>query len=334
MRTLIITHSNDNECVDLVTKALADRGSKAFRFDTDKFPTEQGVTIHYSGDRERVVLSRDGDSVEVGELAGAWHRRLNVGGALSPEMDAQIRHASVLESQRVVHGMLATLPCFVIDPMTRIRHAENKQLQLSIAREIGLDTPKTLVTNDPAAVRGFFDECRGRMVTKMMASFAVYEEGLEKVVFTNPVAARDLDDLAGLKYCPMTFQEHLDKSVELRTTVVGDRVFTAAVDSGKLERSKTDWRREGRALLEHWKAFDLAKDVEAKLLKLMDAFGLNYGAVDFIVTPEGRCVFLEVNPAGEFFWLEREPGFPISHAIADVMLGKAKRREPALIQPH
>ena len=58
----------------------------------------------------------------------------------------------------------------------------------------------------------------------------------------------------------------------------------------------------------------------------MDRLGLNYGACDFIVTPEGRHVFLEVNPAGEFFWLEKHPGLPIAGALADVLLGLAPRR--------
>jgi D-alanine-D-alanine ligase-like ATP-grasp enzyme len=46
---------------------------------------------------------------------------------------------------------------------------------------------------------------------------------------------------------------------------------------------------------------------------------LNYGALDLILTPAGRHVFLEVNPVGEFFWLERCPGLPISAAIADLL---------------
>ena len=58
----------------------------------------------------------------------------------------------------------------------------------------------------------------------------------------------------------------------------------------------------------------------------MDALGLNYGAFDFIVTPEGRHVFLEVNPAGEFMWLMRNPGLPIHEALADVLSGRAARR--------
>jgi hypothetical protein len=61
--------------------------------------------------------------------------------------------------------------------------------------------------------------------------------------------------------------------------------------------------------------------------RLMDCFVLNYGAVDLIVTPDGRHVFLEVNPVGEFFWLEQYPGLPVSDAIADVLLGLSPRRQ-------
>ncbi|PSB57762.1 MvdD family ATP-grasp ribosomal peptide maturase, partial [Chamaesiphon polymorphus CCALA 037] len=66
--------------------------------------------------------------------------------------------------------------------------------------------------------------------------------------------------------------------------------------------------------------YTLPADVEAKLLQFMEYFGLNYGAIDIIVTVDGRYVFLEVNPVGEFFWLELYAGLPISNAIADLLL--------------
>ena len=119
--------------------------------------------------------------------------------------------------------------------------------------------------------------------------------------------------------------------MELRVTVVGRRAFAASIDSNALERSQTDWRREGVALIDRWQPYALPADVERGLLGVMDALGINYGAADFVVTPEGRHVFLEVNPAGEFFWLERQNGLPISEAIADVLLGRAPRREAPLL---
>lgn len=130
-----------------------------------------------------------------------------------------------------------------------------------------------------------------------------------------------------LHLCPMMFQEAVPKACELRLTIVGDRVFAASIDSQSLQRSKIDWRREGLQLLDQWNKYDLPGEVETKLLHLMDRLDLNYGAIEIVVTPDGRYVFLEINPVGEFFWLEIHPGFAISDAIADVLLGKSARRD-------
>lgn len=85
-------------------------------------------------------------------------------------------------------------------------------------------------------------------------------------------------------------------------------------------------RREGEELAAQWQHHKLPSDVAAKLLQLMDYFDLNFGAVDLILTPDGRHVFLEINPAGEFFWFEQSPGLPICEAIADTLTGKLPRR--------
>jgi glutathione synthase/RimK-type ligase-like ATP-grasp enzyme len=162
----------------------------------------------------------------------------------------------------------------------------------------------------------------------MLSSFAIYDEyGQDKVVFTNPVSPQDLKELHGLRLCPMTFQEQLLKALELRVTVVGNRLFTAAIDSQSSDHAQYDWRRNGLNFIDAWKFYDLPQDVEERLLRLMDWFGLNYGAIDLILTPDGRYVFLEINPVGEFFWLERCPGLPISKAIADMLLSYSPHRQ-------
>ncbi|HEV2882321.1 MAG TPA: MvdD family ATP-grasp ribosomal peptide maturase [Pyrinomonadaceae bacterium] len=326
MTVLIITHSNDNESVALVAESIRQRGGNSFRFDTDRFPTEVRLVAQYGETPERLTLTGGGQTLDLGDVSAVWHRRLNVAGRLPGEMDAQLRRAALGESRATVMGMLASLKVFRMDAEHSIRRAENKQLQIRIARESGLDTPRTLITNDPEAVRAFARTCERGLITKMLSSFAIYEDGAEKVVFTNPVAAEDLRDLDGLRLCPMTFQEQVSKHLELRVTVVGRRVLAAAIDSQASARAAHDWRRDGVRLIDAWQPYTLPREVEEKLLSLMDYFKLNYGAADFIVTPEGRHVFLEVNPSGEFFWLERHPGLPISQAIAEVLLGHAQRR--------
>lgn len=326
MTVLIVTHSEDNYCTPLLVDALKARGERVFRFDTDRFPTEVMLRLH-DADGEHGWTVIDGeDRLDLAEVTAVWYRRANIAGRLPKDMDRQLRSASFTESQRAVQGMLAGMEVFTLDPIERIRAAEHKPLQLRVAKRLGLEIPRTLLTNDASVVRDFAARCGGKLITKMMASFAVYEDGKEMVVFTNPVTEEHLADLSGLDLCPMVFQENVPKALELRVTVVGERVFAASIDSQSSKRAQHDWRRDGNEMVGDWKRYDLPEVVTTKLLRLMDYFRLNYGAIDLIVTPDGRYVFLEINPAGEFFWLERAPGLPIADALADVLTGRAPRR--------
>ncbi|MGA9770645.1 MAG: MvdD family ATP-grasp ribosomal peptide maturase [Blastocatellia bacterium] len=327
MPVLIITKSDDNESIEFVTRAVEEKGETVYRFDTDRFPTEIELIAHYGKDRTQLILASEQGELDLQLVTAIWHRRLNIGGKIPTSMERQLRAAAIGESRATVMGMLASLKTFRIDPVQRIRHAENKQLQIQIAREMNLEVPRTLITNSPAAVLEFAKSCENGIVTKMLSSFAVYENGRERVVFTNPVKPQDLEELSGLRLCPMTFQEQIPKALELRVIVVGREAFSASINSQASERATHDWRRDGVGLLEEWKPYDLPVEIKERLLRLMDYFGLNYGAIDIIVTPDSRHIFLEVNPAGEFFWLERWPGLPVSKALADVLLGFAPRRE-------
>jgi hypothetical protein len=309
-----------------VTRALEQRGERAYRFDTDLYPTEVRLSL---AEQEGAGLGRiDGPAgpLDLSEVTAVWYRRNSIGAGIPADLDPQLRGPSVEESRRMVFGMLAALEVFTIDPLEVIRRAEHKPLQLRLARRLGLDVPRTLSTNDPEAVRAFARSAPGGIITKMMTSFAVHKDGVEHVVFTNPVSDTDLADLEGLELCPMTFQERIDKALELRVTVVGRQVFAASIDSQASPRARHDWRRDGAAMVADWRCYELPSDVAALTLALMDRLGLNYGACDFIVTPDGRHVFLEVNPSGEFMWLVTHAGLPIAEAIADVLAGRAPRR--------
>ncbi len=330
MTVLIITHTQDNESIARVMQAIEKRGGKAFRFNTDRFPTEVNLDIYYNNQCDtsltlssahRIKLVDNQQELDFSQVSSVWYRRIAIAANIPTTMDAQLRHASIQESRTTILGMISCIQGFHLDSLINIRHAENKQLQLQVARSLGIEIPRTLTTNNPQAVREFTQACPQGIVTKMLSSFAIYDaQGQEKVVFTNTVKPEDLENLDGLRFCPMTFQEKIPKALELRTTIVGKQVFTAAVDSQVLPMAQDDWRKKGITLLNAWQAYDLPADVEEKLLKFMAYFGLNYGAIDIILTPDNRHVFLEINPVGEFFWLERNPGLKISDAIAQILL--------------
>jgi len=59
--------------------------------------------------------------------------------------------------------------------------------------------------------------------------------------------------------------------------------------------------------------------VETGLLRLLKHAGLRYGAIDMRRTPDGRYVFLEVNPAGQWRFVEEVTGQPITAAMASLL---------------
>lgn len=171
MSILIVTHSNDNDSVARVVEAIARKGGHTIRFDTDRYPTDVRLTAYYgtSGD-ERLTLTNEKGEFDLREVTAIWHRRLNFGAQLPAGLDRQLRHASLGEARAAAHGMLASLKTFRMDHLRHIRHAENKQLQLQVARELGLKTPRTLTTNDPAAARAFARSCERGIVTEVIGA--------------------------------------------------------------------------------------------------------------------------------------------------------------------
>src|SRR6185503_12846663 len=192
--------------------------------------------------------------------------------------------------------------------------AENKLRQLRLARALGLCVPRTLVTNDPDAVRAFRAEV-GTLVTKMLTPLSVSMGKAELFVRTSELRDEDLNDLDGLRYSPMVFQERIEKRRELRVACVGARCFAGAIDASRSEAGRTDWRG-ARPDEARWQPAEVSADVRRRLGELLARLGLTYGAVDLIETPAGENVFLEINPSGEWGMLERDLALPIADALA------------------
>lgn len=322
-RVVIITHSEDlNGVVPAVMAAVAARGAEALRFDTDAFPLDHQAAFSQDESGESLVLQTGAAAVQLRPGDAVWYRRARWAGKLPGSLDKQLRHGCVIESEACLRGLLAAAPCFVLDPPERVRGAAHKPMQLSLARRLGLATPRTLITNDAARAHAFVTSCANGAVAKMLAGFPVYSEsGEEQVVFTTALEAHHLERLEGLRYAPMVFQERIAKQLELRVTVVGRQIFAAAVDSQATPGAEVDWRERGVALLRAWTPYTLPADVEQKLAAYMRAIDMQYSAIDLIVEPGGRHVFLEANPAGECYWLEcNSPRFPFTASLADVLL--------------
>lgn len=321
MSVLVLTRSDDNDTVRLVGQQLDAMGEPWIRFDTDAYPLQLTVSSSPGGEG---WLRQGNQRFSLREIQAVWYRRFFAAGRLPWELGAT-REVCVQESRRSLYGTIAAMPAFQLDPLLCVRKADHKELQLRRAQELGLTIPDTLFSNDRESVLEFYEAHRGEVVVKMQSSFALYEDGQEMVVFTTRLDPSRLEELERLCYCPMIFQELLVKRLDLRATVVGKRIFCAAIDSQRHQLTEIDWRRDGAGTLDDWFAFRLPAEVERSLLALVEDFGLNYAAADLVLTRDDRLVFLEINAGGEWLWLRSHHGLPIDLALAEVLTGRAER---------
>ena len=82
--------------------------------------------------------------------------------------------------------------------------AERKPYQLAIAARLGFTLPRTIVTNDEAAVKGFALE--NRLVAKAVSSGYIKGTDGNRAIFTSALASDDIEDLSGLALAPVIFQ--------------------------------------------------------------------------------------------------------------------------------
>ena len=316
---LLLTHSADFYTVDLVSQALARKGVRPIRFNTDLFPSSVKLSTRAGDERDAQLITETGDRISVNEVRAVWARKL-WSPRMSDDLDERYRSMCVTESAAALEGFLDALhDAHWVNNLDRQRDAENKQRQLRLAARAGLRIPRTLVTNDPATARQFFAETDGQTVAKLLRPLAVSMDAAQPFVYTSSVREEDLAGAEALRHCPMVFQELIPKACELRVAYVAGEMFGGAIDASGTSRGETDWRRVAPEEC-RWQKTELPSDIASALQTLMSELGLVFGAVDLICTPSGEHVFLEVNPGGEWGMLERDLGLPIAEAIADALL--------------
>ncbi|HEV7904920.1 MAG TPA: MvdC family ATP-grasp ribosomal peptide maturase [Pyrinomonadaceae bacterium] len=316
---LLLTHSGDYYTVERVADALARRGAKTFRFDTDRFPREVRLGARLGADGFSHTVEDGAAECRAEAVRAVWARKIWPP-ELDEKLDPKFQRMCVRESVAALDGFLDGLHgARWINERGRDSQAENKLLQLRLAQEGGLRIPRTLLTNDAGQAREFFQQNEGALVAKLLAPVSFGMGADSAFVYTNEVGETDLEDMSGLRHSPMVFQERIPKSLELRIAYVAGKFFSGALDASRSAGGQVDWRRATPEECQ-WQRASIPPELEAQLSTLMNRLRLVYGAIDIIRTPAGEHVFLEVNPGGEWGMLERDLDLPISEAIADALL--------------
>ncbi len=296
---------------DAVVKELRGRGTPFVRLNTEDYPYRTGSTIAFnSGSSEPHVKVRNYD----GPFRSIWWRRVR-STEVPEDMHPDVHDYCAREAKDFLIGATLLSCSRKMSHPENVWRAEHKLYQLTEAKCCGLAIPDTVVTNVPDDIRDAYRAFSGKMIAKPVRSGYVPVDGDEKVIYTSVVPPGHLEDLADATLSPTIFQRLLPKKADIRVTVVGTQIFSVAIDSQTDPAASIDWRRTQDPDLPH-DIINLPRELEGKILRLTKRLGLEFGALDFVLTPQGEFVFLEINPSGQWLWLDDKLDLGISGAIA------------------
>jgi glutathione synthase/RimK-type ligase-like ATP-grasp enzyme len=293
---MAITHSKD-KTVDYLMHKYKSR-VKWFRLNADLLDTYD-ITMTVNG----LIIRCSEYEVADNQIDSVLYRKI-----VYPEL-AQYYSEYIPLLQRdilsFVEGIAETLGSTCLSRPSLLRRAENKLVQLNEAKIAGFSIPHSLITNSSNEATNF--TITYPSVIKPLSTGVVRNSLVNGIIQTNLV---DLNrPIEHLGSSPSYFQEYKKKDDgEYRVTFVGRDYVAVRIDSNH----SVDWRK--REAINKYEVVDLPYSLIKKCYDLMDRLGIAFGAFDFIRTGMDYY-FLEVNPNGQWLWLEQELKTPISELI-------------------
>lgn len=326
-KTILILTNKAGASVKLVIKHLKNMSENFFVFDTSTFLENKSITLSLNSGRMTGHIKdystnfiENTKLVDWENVKSVWHRKPALPRAPN-NLKGGYGKFIENESRATLWTLYNTLDArWVNSPIFSSKLIEdNKLFQLKKARFVGLTTPDTIISNNQDDIVSFASKYNYVAIKLIYASVFRKNNGELMFVYTNKINVKDiLFRRKDIKLCPIMLQEYVHKKIELRITIIGKKIYTCAIHSQDNKLTMCDWRRYDFANVKH-EICKLPEDIELKLLKLMEVLNIYYGAIDMIVTPNDEYVFLEVNPNGEWVWIEELTNMPISESIAEFL---------------
>ena len=314
VKTVLIHTMPDDWHAILAEQALRERGHRVVRYFGSDFPARADIEFRYGNAGESLRLHTIDGSFALSEIDVVWNRRM-VSPAIPANVDPRDREY-VSQQIRFGDAALRSLlrEAFWINPYDAARNADHKPKQLQLALRNGLRIPETLVANRPDAIRAFLDAHPDAIHKPLVG--ASWEEN-DKILstYTARVRPEDLPPDPLLRAAPGIFQAKVAKQYEVRAQFFGASCFALKIDPSRIEYGEMDWRLHQNGGMTDG-SVTLPEQVHAACLRQLRSLGLVAGAFDFIVTPEDEWIYLEVNEAGQFIFVEQWcPELPLFDAL-------------------
>lgn len=307
---LLATNKRDIT-TDFIVLELRRRDIPFQRLNCEDLPSS---SVKFSPSKEQDwQIEIDGSILYLRDVRAAYYRRPGL-----PELPASDDIATheylASEWSALTRSLWNTLEGRWLNSPFAILRAEDKPRQLMLASKLGFLIPDTVVTNNFKAVTDFTAN-RGTIGKPLR--HALIERGeTGEVLFTHRLKQITPEDLEAISLAPVIYQGEIPKSYDVRVTVIGEQVFAVAIHSQEHKETTVDWRSGTRLDLHH-ETIQLPKKVRQKCVELTKALDLRFGAIDLVADKAGQYWFLEINPNGQWAWIERRTGLPLATAIVD-----------------
>lgn len=306
MITLIVSSLTDGHA-HAVMRELAKHRGRVELLDLSEFPTRLALSMAFCDGSRLFQIDRPGyGRLDLGDVRAVWWRRPQAFQLPESVVDPSHRRLALSEASTAFAGLYQSMKASWINAPLRDSAAAHKPWQLAVAQETGLDIPDTLITSDPEAARAFWTACDGDVIYKQ---FAALPDAWRE---TRRVGPQEIASAEHIRLTPVIFQRRVAAVADVRVTIIGEDVFAASVGVDELTYD-VDVRLN---LAVRWVRHVLPETMVRLLLALMRRLDLVYGAIDLRLTQEGRYIFLEINPGGQFLFIEEATGQPITAAMA------------------
>lgn len=313
---LLITNTKDFT-TDYVVRSLNKLGADYYRLNTDEIGDKVFLTFDFVHDDYTIWDKPKGLNLNILSYKSVYFRRPEIpiieGDDISQEEKQFIR----FEIHQTLEGLYKILrDAYWISDIDSIRRAENKIFQQILAKEIGFRIAEGIVTNDEGHFKSFVRDNNNDCIVKPILSGQIGWPLMKKVVYTNKLI--EMPTKEQIEYCPSYIQYRIEKKYDVRVTVVEDEVFAARIFSQNNTETQIDWRVGDKVL--HHEIIFLPDELIKKCKELVHRLNLRFGAIDLIETKEGDFIFLEINPNGQWAWIETQTSMPISETIAKKLM--------------
>lgn len=318
---LIVTNKMDLTSDYLIVR-LEELGIPFCRLNTEDYLSKYDIDINFTNNEVNSFINFfDGNKINIDEISSAFFKH-----PLKPNFIDDIPTNQMVFAERETIEMLRSL-FLLIDEKVWLNHpkhifaANNKIEQLKIASKIGFSIPKTCISSGPESIKNFYNSHNRDIIAKAVRYGYDITENHIKFAPTKKVEKKFIENIEDYYTVPSIYQERIEKKYDIRVTVIGNKVYAAAIHSQRYMETMTDWRLwdiHEDVDLKHSK-HELPPEISNLCLKITKKFNLGFSAIDLIYSPEKKYYFLEMNPNGQWAWIEGKLGFPIRDSIINYL---------------